>query len=91
VDKSLVGYVLRVKQFANGNMNIIFVTADDEELELHYVADASNKGEITKDMAQMLARTLDSDIWAEITFDDTGTATSIELEVVSEDDFEEAE
>ena len=70
-------------------MDIVFVTTDDEELELHYVADASKKSELTKDMAQMLAGTLDSDIWAEITFDDSGTATSVELEVVAEEDFEE--
>ena len=84
-----MGYVLRAKQFSGGNMDIIFVTADDEELELHYVVDASKKSELTKDMAQMLAGTLDSNIWAEITFDDSGTATSVELEVVAEEDFEE--
>jgi len=89
MDKSLVGYVLRVKQFSDGSTDIVFVTADDEELELHYVADLSKKSELTKEMAQTLARTLDSDIWAEITFDDTGTVTSVELEVVSEEDFEE--
>jgi len=88
VDKSLVGYVLRVKQFADDSISIVFVTADDEELELHYVSDPSKKGELGKDMAQMLTRTLDSDIWAEITFDNFGTATSVELEVVSEEDFE---
>ena len=89
MDKSLVGYVLRVKQFSDGNIDIVFVTADDEELELHYVADLTKKSELTKEMAQTLARTLDSDIWAEITFDDTDTVTSVELEVVSEEDFEE--
>ena len=89
VDKSLVGFVLKVKQFSDDSMNIIFVTAEDEELELHYVTDDSKKGELTKDFAQTLAKTLDSDIWAEITFDDTGTATSVELEVVSDDDIDE--
>ncbi|HUH61306.1 MAG TPA: hypothetical protein VLY66_00035 [Candidatus Eisenbacteria bacterium] len=91
VDKSLVGYVLRVKQFADGSTDIVFVTADDEELELHYFADLSKKGELTKEMAQILAGTLDSDTWAEITFDDTGSATSVELEVVSEEDLVEEE
>ena len=89
MDKSIVGYVLRVKQFADDSTDIVFVTADDEELELHYFADLSKKGELTKEMAQILAGTLDSDIWAEITFDDTDTASSVELEVVSEEDFEE--
>ena len=88
MDKSLVGYVLRVKHFANGNMNITFVTDDNEELELHY--DISKHGELTKDMAQILAGTLDSNVWAEVIFDDTGIATSIELEVISEEDFEES-
>ena len=91
MDKNLVGYVLRVKQFADGSIDIVFITVDDEELELHYFADLSKKGELTKEMAQMLARILDSDIWAEIAFDDTGTATSVELEVVSEEDFVEEE
>ena len=91
MDKSLVGYVLRVKQFADGSTDIVFVTADDEELELHYFSDLSKKGELTKEMAQILAGTLDSDTWAEITFDDTGSATSVELEVVSEEDLVEEE
>ena len=88
--ENILGYVFKVKQFANGDITIFFVTTDDKELELHYFTDVSKKGEITKNMAQQLAGTLDSYIWSEIAFDDTGTATSIEYEAIDEDDFEEA-
>jgi len=91
MEKSIGGYVLRVKQFANGSMNIIFITDEDKELELHYVSDAPSKGELGKEIAHVLARTLDGEIWADITFDDSGIATSVELESGYENEFEESE
>ena len=90
MENSLFAYVFKVRQIANGDTIIFFVTTDDKEIELNYFSDVSQKGEITKEMAHLLAGTLDSDIWAEIFFDDTGTVKSMELEAIAEEDLEEA-
>ena len=90
MENTLVGYVFKVKQFADGDISVFFVTTEDKELELRYFADVSKKGEITKEIAHLLAGTLDSDVWAEIFFDDTGAVTSVVLDAVAEEDLEES-
>ena len=80
MSKNLSGFVYRVRKHANGDMEISFMTEEEQEIELHYFINPSKNGELPKEIAYTLAETLDRNIWSEISFDENGIATSITLE-----------
>ena len=86
MEKNLAGIVFRVKKYSNEDIEIGFLTDDDTNLDFRYFSDQSKKGELTKWIANTLAETLGRDVWAEISFDENGIVTSVELSELLEDD-----
>ncbi len=89
---SIFGQVVGVRKYANGDIEIDFYH-DDDLIEYRYSSDPSNPGSFPKEIAETLARTLATNVCAELYFGDDGLPTHVELEECDYDDeeFEEDE
>lgn len=77
-----------VRKYANGDIDLDFYH-DDELTEYKYSSNSNLLGNFPKELAEILASTLASDICIEIYFNESGSPTHVELEECDYDDDEE--
>jgi len=85
---SIFGQVVGVRKYANGDIEIDFYH-DDELTEYKYSSNSNLLDNFPKELAEILASTLASDICIEIHFNESGSPTHVELEECDYDDDEE--
>ena len=76
---SIFGQVTTVRKFTGGNIEFDFYH-EDKITSFSSSSDPSMLGDFPKDLAEILASTLATDICVEIFFDDDGNPTHVELE-----------
>ena len=81
---SVFGYVIGIRRYSNGNIEIDFFHDDKTTILKHSVD--SKGSNLTKELADNLANTLGTDICVEIFFDADGNTTHIEFEECDYDD-----
>lgn len=77
-----------VRKYANGDIDLDFYH-DDELTEYKYSSNSNLLDNFPKELAEILASTLASDICIEIHFNESGSPTHVELEECDYDDDEE--
>ena len=82
---SIFGQVTAVRKFANGDIEIDFFH-EDELTTYRYSSDPSRLGNFPKELAEILASNLSTDICIEIFFGDDGNPTYVELEECDDDE-----
>ena len=85
---SIFGEVIRVRKFSNGDIEIDF-HHEEQITEYRYSADPSRLGNFPKNLAEILASTLDTTICVEIFFQDDGIPSYLELEQCEDEDDED--
>jgi hypothetical protein len=86
---SIFGQVTTVRKFAHGDIEFDFYH-EDEITSYRYSSDPSRLGNFPKELAEILASTLATDVCVEIFFGDDGNPTHVELEECDdEEDLEE--
>ncbi len=89
---SLFGQVVGVRKFVNGDLELDFYH-EDEITEYRSSSDPGKLSNFPKELADMLAATLATNVCVEIYFDENGNATHVELEEcdddLDEEDFDE--
>ena len=90
MSKSIFGQVTTVRKFATGDIEVDFYH-EDELTTYRYSSDPSRLGNFPKELIEILASTLATDICIEIFFGDDGNPTYVELEECDdeEDDLDE--
>jgi len=90
LSKSIFGQVTTVRKFATGDIEVDFYH-EDELTTYRYSSDPSRLGNFPKELIEILASTLATDICIEIFFGDDGNPTYVELEECDdeEDDLDE--
>ena len=92
MSESIFGEVTTVRKFVTGDIEVDFYH-EDELTTYRYSSDPSRLGNFPKELIEILASTLTTNICIEIFFGDDGNPTHVELEECDdeEDDLEEDE
>ena len=84
---SIFGEVTTVRNYTNGDIEVDFYH-DDELTTYRYSSDPNRLGNFPKELIEILANTLSTDICVEIFFGDDGNPTYVELEECDDEDEE---
>lgn len=85
---SIFGYVIGVRRFNNGDIEVDFFHDDDKTTILKF-SNESKGSILSKDLAESLANTLGTDICTELFFDGAENISYIEFEECDYDDSED--
>ncbi|MCV0430947.1 hypothetical protein [Nitrosopumilus sp.] len=85
MSNSIFGQVTTVRKFVTGDIEVDFYH-EDELSTYRYSSEPSRLGDFPKELIEILASTLATDICVEIFFGDDGNPTHVELEECDDED-----